>query len=264
MKNHRAHGITLIEVLIALVLIVLVAVIVYALVFSAGRHIATHTTAADLDNQCRMILAEVTKDLRNTPATRCTLGTANMTSVAGWWVSDTVTLQPVNTELDATSTQSSSTTYNPFTGAIATSATVVWSSTLLESTVDGANNVVGPGSNDGLADEREIVRTQTIVNAGTRRASTRGTSRFPVATNLATASGATGAPSAPVFAPPVVTANGQGFVSAPPALAFAIQSTSNLPDVTLPHITVTVTLQGVDAGGRLITRSATTTVVMQN
>ncbi len=261
MKRTLRRGITFIELLIAIFILSILAIVVYMLLASTGAHAATNTTMADLESQCRVIMDDVTRDLRNTPNTRCTLGGTNMTAIGGWWVSDTVTLDPVSTE---STDASPATVVNPFTGAIATRERVVWAVGLLESGVaDGLNTFSGTGSNDGLADETEIVRTQTVINAGVRRYTRRGTSRFPT-TALAVASGGSTAPLFARAVPVRLTTGEWQLTSSPPALTFAIPSTTQTVDATQPHVTVTLTLQGLDASGQIITRSMTTTVVLKN
>jgi hypothetical protein len=141
--------------------------------------------------------------------------------------------------------------FNPFTTTTIAGGTITWEAFAIEP-VNGIDD-----NNDGLIDEAGIRRTHDWTDGAT-----------PVNDVLAVSSHGTSrwlAPSLPA---------GQTSTRAPPrqpgdtapAITFALVD----PDNTLPnpptetHVTVTVTLQGVDSRGNRMTRSQTATVALRN
>jgi len=235
------RGFTFIELLIAIVILAILAVIIYMLVFSSTQHSVTHTITTDLDDQCRIIMDQVTRDLRTATATSVAQGgggsMASSVSVGGWTVSNQISFTMVG-EFDPQihTTPGSGGGYNPFTSSIPVpmSVAVAWAETTDE-VVNGTDD-----NRNGMIDESLITRT----SAGTTRIlSRRGTARW-ISTSMPSGALTT---SAPQWQPGTT----------PPGITFA-----RLP--AEPHVTVTVTLQGADSKGRRLIRSLTSTIALRN
>lgn len=235
--DRTRSAFTLLEIMVGLALLTMIGSILYTLMLRSSSHTATQTTIADLDSQCRQILAEISRDIRESDA--ITYQAANSSLLTGThWVTTRIALTKVQG-------------FNPFAGGgsatYSADGTVTWSSALLETgTANGVDN-----DRDGLIDQSAIQRQD---NTGTRRLTTRGTTRL------------TGPP---VTWPPAVAADAVPRWAnnlRPPAIYFAFTDPDGpaQPLAAGPLVTVVVTLQGVDSNGRPLVRTLTAKVSIRN
>lgn len=241
-RARRSAGFTFVEVSIGAAVLIVIMVVVYMVLLRSSSHAATQATVGDLDAQCRQILADVTRDIRE--ADNVQFDPAN-----------TVLVGPlagqvgVSTRLTLTKVAG----FNPYaaaTGAVTYSVdgSVVWENLPLEGAPNGVDN-----DGDGMIDQCAVRRTD---GTGARNLTTRGTAR--VGTTW------------PVLTPGVLEMVPRWPVNQrPPALYFAFSTWDpdgtgpDLPEVR-PLIHVVVTLQGVDSRGRPLMRSLTAKVTLRN
>lgn len=222
-RGHPA-GFTFIEVMIAMAILIVIGLIVYMLLFSSTEHSQTHATGVQLENDCRIILDQISRDLREADANSITM--PGSFTVGTWNVSTSLQFAPV-------------TGFNPNTNLQTVGPVVTWATAVVEGFgADGADN-----NSDGMIDESEITRTQS---GAILRPTRRGTARWPAA-SLPVSNPATEPPNWPI-------------TQSPPAIFFARENLLPAP----PVLHVRVTLQGVDSKGRRMMRSASTKIHLRN
>lgn len=236
MRQKTRRGLTLLEVLISTAILAIIFLFTYTVTTNSSEHMQTHLSSVNLEDDCRRVMDAVERDLRE--AVAATVVQPGGFVVGTWTVSTALTFsKPEDTDGNG------AVEFDMGTKAVETGATVTWSSGLLAEEGAAANGQDNNGN--GLVDEAEITRAQ---GASVARLSQRGTSRWDAVDGVGVLPVSVPAGSIPMWRAP---ANA-------PAIYF-IRSSAGAPSVT-----VVVSLQGVDARGRRLTRSLVSTVRLRN